>query len=345
MSKLSKKILMAIILVSLAIGPYYLTGAYTINVSNGSSAAQRSYSINTSGGVSSGGGKNYGTSGVLTNSVNYKGLPRLVGKPNTSSGVGSAGSGSGTGSQGSTGNTSGGVSTNSDSYKGLPGTNNGGKTGNTSGGVSTNDGYKGLPADGGNPNGGNDVSKCDGRHYPTDIDGHWAEIYIRRLYDLCVVEGYNDQQFRPDQRVTRAELVKMSLASKGIKPNPGCYDADCGSPFIDLDMWQGPWIRPAWDLGIIQGYSHDIFKPNQAITRAEAVKVILATYDYSPLPTAKSFFHDVSGWSIGWIEKAHEIGLVQGVGNGNFDPNRPITRAEAAKIIAKIIEYWDTKIK
>lgn len=188
------------------------------------------------------------------------------------------------------------------------------------------------------------MSQCNDHHYPKDIDGHWAEIYIRRLYDLCILEGYADGTFRPQQNITRAELTKMALYAAGIKPNPGCYDADCGSPFMDLDMWQGSWIRPAWDRHIVQGYSASRFAPNKSITRAEATKVILAAYGFGPLNTGKSFFNDVSGWSTGWIEQAHELGIVQGIGNGNFDPERPITRAEAAKIIAKSIEKMDTTI-
>jgi large repetitive protein len=196
-----------------------------------------------------------------------------------------------------------------------------------------------------NPTQPGNVSKCNKRPYPKDIDNHWSEIYVRRLYDLCITEGYSDRTFRPNQHITRAELVKMSLFSRKIQPKKGCYDNDCGSPFRDLDRWQGPWIRTAWDRGIIEGYQYDRFRPNRSITRAEAVKVILATYGYDPTYTDESFFQDVSGWSVGWIERAHEIGLVQGVGNGNFDPNRPITRGEAAKIIAKMMEYWDTRIR
>ena len=188
------------------------------------------------------------------------------------------------------------------------------------------------------------ISACNNHRYPTDIDGHWAEIYIRRLYDLCILEGYSDYTYRPNQHVTRAELVKMALYAAGIKPNHGCYDNDCGSPFTDLDLWQGSWIRAAYDHNIVRGYSYNRFKPNRAITRAEATKVILAAYGYGPLSTSHSFFKDVSGWSTGWIERAHEMGIVQGIGNGNFDPNRPITRAEAAKIVAKTIEKWDTHI-
>jgi len=187
-------------------------------------------------------------------------------------------------------------------------------------------------------------SLCNNHLYPIDIDGHWAEIYIRRLYDLCIVEGYSDGTFRPEQSITRAELTKMALYAAGIQPNPGCYDADCGSPFMDLDAWQGQWIRPAWDRRIVQGYPDGSFRPNQSITREEATKIILSAYGYGPLSTDHSFFNDVSGWSTGWIEQAHQLGIVSGIGNGNFDPQRPITRAEAAKIIAKSIEKEDTKI-
>jgi len=189
-----------------------------------------------------------------------------------------------------------------------------------------------------------EISEC-GRPYPKDIDGHWAEIYIRRLYDLCVVEGYTDGYFRPNADVTRAELVKMGLFANGLEPNGGCYDADCGTPFYDLDDWQRGWVKTAYDRDIVEGYVYDQFRPNQAITRAEAVKVVLATYGYGPVNTNESFFNDVHGWSTGWVERARIIGLVQGIGNGNFDPNRPITRAEAAKIVSKMIEYWDTNVR
>lgn len=136
----------------------------------------------------------------------------------------------------------------------------------------------------------------------------------------------------------------MALYARGIKPDNGCYDNDCGTPFNDLDSWQGPWIRPAWLKNIVQGYDGDVFRPNRSITRAEAVKVVMKTFDYEAETDSKSFFNDVDDWSIGWIERAHNMGVVQGIGNGNFEPHRAITRAEAAKIIVKTLEYWDTHI-
>ncbi|MFH1246681.1 MAG: S-layer homology domain-containing protein, partial [Candidatus Liptonbacteria bacterium] len=83
------------------------------------------------------------------------------------------------------------------------------------------------------------ISLCNDRPYPDDVDAHWSEIYVRRLYDLCVVEGYSDGTFRPEQEVTRAELTKMALFAKGVSPYD-CDDLYCDTPFADLDAWQGP---------------------------------------------------------------------------------------------------------
>ncbi len=185
------------------------------------------------------------------------------------------------------------------------------------------------------------TSSCTPK-YPRDIDGHWSEIYVRRLYELCVVEGYSENQtFRPNQYITRAELTKMALAAAKIGRELNCKTDACGTPFTDLQGWQGQWIRAAYDRGIIIGFDNSrTFLPNREITRAEATKVVLATFGLQPVYVEHSFFFDVTGWATGWIEKAHLLGFVQGIGQGNFAPERPITRAEAAKIIAKALEYF-----
>jgi hypothetical protein len=184
--------------------------------------------------------------------------------------------------------------------------------------------------------------KCQ-KPYPKDIDGHWAEIYVRRLIDLCVVEGYKDGLYHPEQHVTRGEMIKMALASAHIMPKQGCYDADCGSPYMDLEMWQGPWVRAAWDHHLLEDAQY--LYPNEAISRQETVKIVLSAFGYQPVYVQESFFNDVHDENYkGWIEQAHLLGIVQGVGKGNFAPNLRVTRAEAAKIMAKTIEVYNTKI-
>ncbi|MBD3328864.1 hypothetical protein GF340_06235, partial [Candidatus Peregrinibacteria bacterium] len=180
-------------------------------------------------------------------------------------------------------------------------------------------------------------SKCAGVNYPTDINNHWSEKYIRDLYDQCVTKGYSNGTFRPDNQITRVELLKMALSAKGIEP-ANCYDNDCGTPFLDIQAWESGWVKAAYDRGIVKG-NGESFRPNDPVNRAEAVKIILETYGENGLSNDSSSFDDVSGWSTGYIEKAYKIRLINGTGNGKFSPEKSMTRAEASKVLAKIRTY------
>jgi hypothetical protein len=47
----------------------------------------------------------------------------------------------------------------------------------------------------------------DGSHPFTDIADHWAEAWIEELYDQGITGGYPDSTYRPENRVTRAEMA------------------------------------------------------------------------------------------------------------------------------------------
>jgi len=44
-------------------------------------------------------------------------------------------------------------------------------------------------------------------HPFTDVAGHWAEIFIEELFDQAITGGYPDGTYRPENRVTRAEMA------------------------------------------------------------------------------------------------------------------------------------------
>ena len=75
------------------------------------------------------------------------------------------------------------------------------------------------------------------------------------------------------------------------------------------------------------------------MTRAEAVKMALASFGVDPGTYEKSFFADVVDWSKPWVEKARLLGIVKGVGGTVFEPSRPMMRAEAAKVIYLLKKY------
>lgn len=108
------------------------------------------------------------------------------------------------------------------------------------------------------------------------------------------------------------------------------------------------WAKPAVDrlveAGIITGFKDNTFKPGKQVTRAEFVTMINKAFSkYNE--NADVNFSDV--WKYQWFYKqvasAKQAGYVTGY-QGKFSPNLPITRAEAAVMMARVLELDVAKI-
>ena len=82
------------------------------------------------------------------------------------------------------------------------------------------------------------------------------------------------------------------------------------------------------------------FHPNETLTRAQLVvfldKMRLGVegdFDYSQTP----YFNDVpkDSWMFKWVQKAYELGITKGCGNGNFCPNASVTKAQMAVFMVR----------
>lgn len=75
----------------------------------------------------------------------------------------------------------------------------------------------------------------------SDIDGHWAEEYIKTFVSKGYVVGYPDGTFRPDDNITRAEIVVV------ITRVVGTVDAEAAINFADVDEthWAYSYIKNA----------------------------------------------------------------------------------------------------
>ena len=114
----------------------------------------------------------------------------------------------------------------------------------------------------------------------TDISGHWAEKYIEELYDQGVTGGYPDGTYRPENRVTRAEMAVFLL--KGIGVTPPAMDGS--DPFTDINLhWAEIFIEELYDQGITGGYPDGTYRPENRVTRAEMAVFLVNTFGI-PLP-------------------------------------------------------------
>ena len=86
---------------------------------------------------------------------------------------------------------------------------------------------------------------------------------------------------------------------------------------------------------IINGMGQGTFMPNKTMTRAEFAAIVTRALGLAAKDT--KVFSDVpsSKWYAGYIGTANSSGIVNGVGNGKFNPEGTITRQEAAAMVAR----------
>lgn len=167
-----------------------------------------------------------------------------------------------------------------------------------------------------------------------DIGNHWGEEYICNLFDRDVVEGYSNYYFKPNDDVSRAEFLKMALLGADLNP----YDVDTEYySDVDDDSWYYEYVTYASKKDYVEGYGDGSFRPNDDISRAEAIAILLRIageedYEYD---SGDIDFNDVEtyDWFAWAVVLADELDIVDGYSNGLFGPANDLSRAEAAKII------------
>ena len=106
--------------------------------------------------------------------------------------------------------------------------------------------------------------------------GQWFNTAISTLSAIGIVRGYDDGTFRPNEKITRAELA--AIISRFAE-----LDGTSAPSFSDIEgHWAQDSIRLAASNGWIYGYTDGSFRPNQAITRAETAAMINRVLDRTP---------------------------------------------------------------
>jgi len=173
----------------------------------------------------------------------------------------------------------------------------------------------------------------------TDLQGHWARDAIRTFIQLGYVQGYSDGSFVPDGEITRAEFATILSRMIDFNGNGGGSAA-----FTDVgNHWAKQDIAKLSGAGIVQGYSNGSFLPNRGISREEAVIIIsrLINLDALDKVAANGSFNDLSeasAYARNEVQKAAEVGIVQGKAEGIFDPRGTITRAEAVMLLMNVLK-------
>ena len=163
---------------------------------------------------------------------------------------------------------------------------------------------------------------------------HWAEGYITLLVNKGIVTGDRHGNIHPDNNITRAEFVALTVRTFEL-----AEVADTNFPDVVPGRWYYPYFAIARQAGIVQGGSGGNANPAVNITRAEVAVILARTLNITADIAATAFTDnsDIPHWAMDSVAAMTERGLITGFPNGTFMPQRSLTRAEGFALIARII--------
>jgi len=176
----------------------------------------------------------------------------------------------------------------------------------------------------------------------SDVSG-WYEDYVNYLAARGIINGIGNGSFSPDANITRAEFVTIlaNLSGDDLSgyTSTGFSDVEAGSWFFAAIQW-------AFENDIASGYDGS-FYPDANITR-EQMAVMLYRYaqheglDVSGAAEGSlqkfSDYDSISDWAMEPIQWAMSNSIVSGNNDGSFAPAANATRAQAAKMVALLMQ-------
>lgn len=102
----------------------------------------------------------------------------------------------------------------------------------------------------------------------SDVDeNYWCYKEIAYLAEWGIINGYEDGTFKPDNKISRAEFVKIVESFEALQTGTNPYSD------VDETYWAYKYIVSSSAKGWINGYLDGTFKPDNNISRSEAVKI------------------------------------------------------------------------
>ena len=175
-----------------------------------------------------------------------------------------------------------------------------------------------------------------------DYEGHWAQATIEKWLNEGRVSGYPDGSYKPDNRVTRAEFVKMV---NGIIDYSKMGDIKFND--VPESEWYYNDVRIAQNIGYISGYSLSEFGPNDYITREQAASILARVQYLKNNSAGADKFSDknsLSSWAVEAVGATSEAGFISGYVDGSFRPQKSLTRAEAITMLDNVLVNAKNKV-
>lgn len=178
----------------------------------------------------------------------------------------------------------------------------------------------------------------------TDTQSHWARSCIETLSQRGVIQGFPNNQFRPNDPVTRAQFAAMI-----VNAFPERVNSPSRNPiqFRDVasNFWARDAIQKAYRSEFFSGFEDQTFKPNLEILRVQALTALASGLKLRPTNESKLTFSDaqeIPNYAKSAIAATTERQITVNYPTvQRLNPNRAAQRGEIAAFICQALP--DTK--
>ncbi|MCD9022291.1 Ig-like domain-containing protein [Cohnella silvisoli] len=179
-----------------------------------------------------------------------------------------------------------------------------------------------------------------------DMTKHWARTEVSTLAAKFIVEGTSAGKFEPGKNITRADFAEFIARGLGLTGNRAAANkyGDVGTRGVNT-----AYIGAVSLAGIVEGGTDGKFRPNAPVTREEMATMLVRAMKYAGVSTTASStalngFKDrnkIGSWAKDGMAICVTAGFIKGSPTQQINPQSNATRAEAAIMVKRFLEYVD----
>ena len=165
----------------------------------------------------------------------------------------------------------------------------------------------------------------------------WAVADMNEAIKLGLIEG-NNGMLKPTDEITRAEFVKLLLKVMGQE------EAAEETHFKDVprSAWYCNGVNTAYQLGLIQGESENLFYPQKNLTREQMAVIIDRLLEVEGEEKKPLDLQDTASWATNAVMHMYAAGIMEG-SEEKFNPKKPVSRQMAVVIIMRVYDRIQNK--
>ncbi|PID06410.1 MULTISPECIES: S-layer homology domain-containing protein [unclassified Sporosarcina] len=162
---------------------------------------------------------------------------------------------------------------------------------------------------------------------------------IREMEKAGFISGYPDGRFHPNEPVSRKHVAVLMDRALGFK-----QPTSNKVVFKDVPKKHSYYtpIMKLYNEGIVGGSANGKFNPDASVTRVQMAKMLDLAFGLKISDTR--WFNDLDSyhWGFTHVDALYSNGITSG-DNGNFYPNKPVTRAHYAEFLSRSMKVGKSK--